>query len=335
MSQPKKGIRSGFTLIELLVVIAIIGVLMGLLLPAVQKIREAANRAKCANNLKQIGLAAISAHDTQKRLPPAFGLYGGKPAASPTGSSIFYHLLPNLDGAGIYTRTPPFFQSPTTSPASATYTCLQAPRPNYIPTGTPDENAGANKVPTYVCPSDSTGDSSGVMATPTSLTVGVTFGASASALPANNNWGTNGYAANYLLFAAIANPRLPESVPDGLSTTVFFTEKPPVCASSPSLIGGNLWAAAPGFPAGNNFAGTFGTIVGGAIPKFQEIVPGGVCDPFNAGTPHSGGINVAMGDGHVTFATNGISQTTWQAVVTPYPIPAGGRSDVPGSDWVD
>src|SRR5512139_3718871 len=94
--------RSGFTLIELLVVIAIIAILIGLLLPAVQKVRAAAARSQSQNNLKQVALGTMNFESAHNITPPIFGqVRGSGPAAS-----IFYHLLPHLEQNALYTLGP-------------------------------------------------------------------------------------------------------------------------------------------------------------------------------------------------------------------------------------
>jgi prepilin-type N-terminal cleavage/methylation domain-containing protein len=93
---PSNRPRGGFTLIELLVVIAIIAVLIGLLVPAVQKVREAAARTESLNNLRQCGIAAHGYHDTYKRLPPSAGFAAGR------WGTVHYFILPFIEGKNIF-----------------------------------------------------------------------------------------------------------------------------------------------------------------------------------------------------------------------------------------
>jgi prepilin-type N-terminal cleavage/methylation domain-containing protein len=135
--------RVGFTLIELLVVIAIIGILLGLLLPAVQAAREASRRNSCANNLKQIGLALQSYHNTHLCFPPAAPLLDVEMARSISWRVM---ILNEIEESALYTKIQPLNTGGATNwgPQTQiveTYHCPSAPRP-------PD-SAGAFKNPNY------------------------------------------------------------------------------------------------------------------------------------------------------------------------------------------
>jgi prepilin-type N-terminal cleavage/methylation domain-containing protein/prepilin-type processing-associated H-X9-DG protein len=137
--------RTGFTLIELLVVIAIIAILIALLVPAVQKVRAAAARTQCLNNLKQIGLALHAHHDALKRLPPGgandeppFGT--DAPNSNHWGSSWMVYILPYIDQAPLYNQwlfsnNSGYLNANNNAAASgvdiAAYTCPASPLPHF------------------------------------------------------------------------------------------------------------------------------------------------------------------------------------------------------------
>jgi prepilin-type N-terminal cleavage/methylation domain-containing protein/prepilin-type processing-associated H-X9-DG protein len=142
--------RRAFTLVELLVVIAILGVLIALLLPAVQKVREAANRAKCSNNLKQIALAALAFHDTAGQFPVGMRmpyakenddpLTGG--AGNPFGPNWAIYLLPHLEQKGLYAQA-----NPDSYPGTADLHDLASYDVSW-------RSVRGTVIPTLLCPSD-------------------------------------------------------------------------------------------------------------------------------------------------------------------------------------
>jgi len=311
--------RKGFTLIELLVVIAIIAILIGLLLPAVQKIREAANRMTCANNLKQIGLAAHNYESANGYLPP--GVLGGNSStgffgAQCTGGMFF--LLPYIEQDNLFKQF------------SINYnTDLVINTPWW--SVNPDWSLSFTKIKTYVCPSDdnSTGvTASGpiIMMMPNPQTPGtnaMTYGFFGTHIdlgrtnyaPVAGALGDNvstaspsdGPGVNLQKYRGIYYNRSKTTmagVTDGLSNTMAFGE---------SL----------GRSINNNPKDFFWSWMGGiAIPAKWGIAGGGGTSaivPLSMSSNHTGGINLGMGDGSIRRVRVGTTGTR--------------NPTSPGSDW--
>ncbi len=295
----RRSTRSGFTLIELLVVIAIIAILIGLLLPAVQKVREAAARAKSQNNLKQMSLATHSYHDSIGRFPLAFVDWDGndRPEWWNQSGSTHYYILPYIEQDAL---------AKITGGAGQLYFWNV-----YTDHG----------INTYVNPSDASCPSDGL------------YNDSGW-----GNYGVTGYAANYQslgYYLRSNNQRLMRmpSLTDGTSNTIFFSEKAAICLNSaiPSWYSGpkyNIWAY--GRTAWPEWNPVFGYQITGPASKFQvnpTTGATGTCDPRLASSPRSAGILVGLGDGSVRFLNANVSPDTWWAACTP------DQGEVLGSDW--
>jgi prepilin-type processing-associated H-X9-DG protein len=285
-------------LIELLVVIAIIAILIGLLLPAVQKVREAAARMQCSNNLKQLGLAVHGCNDTYGRLPPIY--YSYPSATSGPHATLHFHILPFIEQGNLYNLG--LASSPTHYPGVRNQT-----------------------IRTYVCPSD-----------PSPI--------------ADATWGVANYQPSEDSFGRTpgGTMNIPASFPDGTSNTVLFGERYNQCgnpaqlptpfpppglpaACSPTITGGGQWAkdtrewnyyqrfyGATGAPNGCDTA---------LVLWQQQPIWNGNCNPYLYNSPHTGGMNVTLGDGSVHMIHPGMSARTWDFALQP------NDGQVLGPDW--
>ncbi len=305
--------RHAFTLIELLVVIAIIAILIGLLLPAVQKVREAAARAKCSNNLKQLGLAAHNYHDANGTLPdgdPDLGSNGTwqvlvLPYLEQTAMGAAYQNFGQSNGTG----SPQYSQSPNvesvTSIQLTILTCpsdpsSQAPFPITI-NGTAYRITAHNYAANY-------GNTTRTRTSPYPGAGGVTFGGA----PFNSG------------FEGKVTVRLTDIV-DGTSTTLLFAEVLKGINTANDAItdlrGFSWWGPGGCFTTYYPPNSTSPDILEFAaycnnLPAQNLPCVVGTAYIFSARSQHSGGVNTVMADGSVKFISNNVDINTWRALGT-------------------
>jgi prepilin-type N-terminal cleavage/methylation domain-containing protein/prepilin-type processing-associated H-X9-DG protein len=340
--------RRAFTLIELLVVIAIIAILIALLVPAVQKVREAANRTQCYNNLKQFGLALHGYHDVNGHFPAARDPY-------PSCFSPHAHLLPYLEQTPLYQTI--YFN------ASATYhVTVGGSAYLWYTTVAP--------VPMFSCPSDlynGVPGNNGVGSTYNTNTVAVATGGTSATSTISYTW-TQLAGTNYSSCVGTGNnvvggiygeyqtgdggfldPATPghfvriAMITDGTSNTAAFSESTygngmaaltsNPTTKDPSLIAVDLSSTAmdpTSCSQATTYTGQRGDrwINGGYLSTAYchwQTPNSAVLDCLNSGNAaglktarsrHTGGVNLLLFDGSVQFVINGISLQTWQSLAT-------------------
>ena len=286
--------RPAFTLIELLVVIAIIAVLIGLLLPAVQKVRDTAARMSCSNNLKQVGLGLQGYHDAQKQFPPGYtSAYDASGTDTGPGWGWAAYLLPYVEQDNLYRQIN--FLLPIENGANAT--------------------ARVQVVKTYLCPADMV---------PPSVSVGPRgangqlTGTTCTVAPANyiGNYGVGepGVDGDGVFFRG-STVRIAD-ITDGTSTTFVVGERSFRYSEAVwvGAVTGSAQGLTPGSPlpnipenASNYILGHTGEMVDGpARPVEMNHYSGN----------HARGVNFVFADGHVRFLTNSTDAATLKALST-------------------
>jgi len=306
-------LRRGFTLIELLVVIAIISILIGLLLPAVQKVREQAAKLQCQNNLHNLSVALVNIGE--KQLPPMYGTYKGNAKAN-----IFAWMLPVLDQEVLYSD-PSYFSAKLKVLACPADTLYQTGS-NIFPTTPPVEYGLSSYAANYQ-----------VFGSPNDYN----FNTPNQTTPPD--FGMQGYA------------KFASSFRDGLSTTIVFAEKASHCIDGVNNTNYfTLWGYSaprdgqwdhgymPMFAYGNpnspytGYQSPLQQLYRGKVgPNLKFQVRGsfdnGNCDFNTTQTPHSGSMNVVLADGSVKPVDAEVLPSTWWAACTP------NSKDKLGDDW--
>jgi prepilin-type N-terminal cleavage/methylation domain-containing protein len=298
-----------FTLIELLVVIAIIAILLGLLLPAVQKVREAAALLSCKNNLKQIGLAMHSYHDSQGTFPPGYYDPTPWPPGTQTPQGLDHgpgwgwgaFLLPYLEQGNLHKQINFNVDVGDPSMAAVRSTVVKIflcpSDPNHVDTFT----ITANGLAPNVGPSP-TGLSSWVLA-------------SGNYVACNGNDGVDCFCTpphTGAFIRAIKGFRVPD-ITDGLSNTFFVCDRPSFLSYC-SWVGCPTGAANPFLLAPGNY-GAETTLVMCHAGQTGPNTPG-VFDADSTWSPHGIGVPYLFGDGSVHFINNAIDIPTWMALAT-------------------